>query len=304
MVRDFSPDTGSALAEIDAFCSPFCSNLGPYAFFIPQFWGFGAASTIGDASYHSLQWTLRKRFSQGFQFDLNYTLSKSIDLVSFSQEQTGGGSAGNSSLGVVINNWDRNQQRGVSDFDLRHQLNADRVLELPFGRGKPLLSNRGGVVEAFLGGWQVSGLLRHTSGFPLSVAGPFAWPTNWCCDHAATAIATLPAQTSNKNAVGVGGNAGPNVFDDPAAALDASRAAPIGESGQRNILRGDGLFSIDLGLAKRIALPWESHSLQFRTEAFNLTNSVSFEGNRQTMRLWDPSGFGRYSSTLVPPRVL
>jgi len=301
-VRSFSPDTGSALAEIDANCNPFCSDLGPHAFFAPQFWWVGALDSVGSGNYHSMQWTLRKRFSQGFQFDLNYTWSKSIDLVSSARGEQN--VSGTSSFLDLVNNWDRSQHRGVSDFDMTHQFNANWVVELPFGRGKPFLSNANGFVNALLGGWQVSGLWRHTSGLPFSVDNASAWPTNWCCRHKAVAVGAVPEQTNSKNAVGVDGVAGPNVFDDPAAALAAFRPAIIGGIGQRNVLRGDGLFSIDLGIAKRFVLPWESHSLQFRAEAFNVTNSVSFRSDFRTAGLNNRGGFGRYSSTLVPPRVI
>jgi hypothetical protein len=50
-----------------------------------------------------------------------------------------------------------------------------------------------------------------------------------------------------------------------------------GETGQRNQLRGPGFFGVDLGLAKRWKMPWsDNHSLQFRWEVFNVTNSVRF----------------------------
>ena len=47
-----------------------------------QFWAFDALRSFGTSTYHSMQVSLRKAFSKGFQFDLNYTLSKSTDLVS------------------------------------------------------------------------------------------------------------------------------------------------------------------------------------------------------------------------------
>jgi hypothetical protein len=51
-----------------------------------------------------------------------------------------------------------------------------------------------------------------------------------------------------------------------------------GDAGQRNILRGDGYFGIDMGLSKRWLMPWsEHHSIQLRWEVFNITNSNRFD---------------------------
>ena len=68
---------------------------------------------------------------------------------------------------------------------------------------------------------------------------------------------------------------------------------------------GDGYFAIDMGLAKSWAMPFnEKHKLQFRAEAFNLTNSSRFDINSISGNMDNPASFGRYSSTLTQPRVL
>jgi hypothetical protein len=59
-----------------------CGVLGPFMQFNPQFSALSAFSSIGKGNYHGMQWTIRKRFSGGLLFDLNYTWSKSIDLGS------------------------------------------------------------------------------------------------------------------------------------------------------------------------------------------------------------------------------
>ena len=310
-IRSSSPDTGTALYFIDYACSPFCSDLGPGVFLNPQFWGFDALRSFGTSTYHSMQVSLRKSFSKGFQFDLNYTLSKSTDLVSVSARRSQGERFGQIpgdtywSAFSVINSWDREAQRAVSDFDLRHQWNANWVAELPIGRGKPILSAAGPLGQALLGGWQVSGLLRLTSGFPLSVLNGLAWPTCYCYQHFAETTGPIPQQTNTKNARLIGGGSGPNVFSDPAAALANFRQVLPGEVGQRNNLRGDGIFSIDMAIGKRFQLPIEGHSIQFRAEAFNLTNSVRFNADAwETLSFTFPGSFGNYSQVMIPPRVL
>ena len=311
VIRSGSPDTGTSIYYIDYACEPFCSDLGPGAFMNPQFWAFDALRSFGTSTYHSMQVSLRKAFSKGFQFHLNYTLSKSTDLVSVSARRGIGERFGQIpgdtywSAFSVINSWDREAQRAVSDFDMRHQWNANWVAELPVGRGKALLSDLGPSGEALLGGWQVSGLMRVTSGLPLSVLNGLAWPTCYCYQHFAETDGQVPEQTNTKNARLIGGGSGPNVFSDPAAALASFRQVLPGEVGQRNNLRGDGIFSIDMALGKRFPMPFEGHSIQFRAEAFNLTNSVRFNADAwETLSFVFPGSFGNYSQVMIPPRVM
>ncbi len=250
-----------------------------------------------------MQWTLRKRFSAGYQFDLNYSLSKSTDLAS-QGEQDLTDSSGYSSAWVIGNSWDRKLQRAVSDFDMRHQLNANWVIEVPFGGETAFLRRLGRLADVAFGGWQVSGLWRFTTGLPLSVGNGAAWPTNWCCSPYAEVVGPIPEQTNTKNGKLVGGGHGPNVFDDPQVALESFDNAYPGSIGVRNNLRGHGVFSIDLAVGKRFHLPFEGHSLQFRAEAFNLTNTVRFNATYGSAVVTQAATFGQYSRTLVPARVL
>ena len=171
----------------------------------------------------------------------------------------------------MVNAWQPDQLRGPSDFDLRHQVNANWIYELPFGRGRSVGTGWSGLTEALLGGWQVSGLFRWTSGFPFSIVNLEGWATNW-------------AFTGNKFLTGDPGPVGtfideagdPNAFADPNLALSAFHAPHPGQSGQRNNLRGPGYFAMDTGVAKKWKLG-ESQTLQFSWETFNLTNSVRFD---------------------------
>ena len=79
----------------------------------------------------------------------------------------------------------------------------------------------------------------------------------------------------------------------------------VGGIGQRNNLRGNGIFSVDLAIGKRFQMPAEGHSLQFRAEAFNLTNSVRFNANAwETLSFVFPGSFGNYSRVMIPARVM
>ena len=69
------------------------------------------------------------------------------------------------------------------------------------------------------------------------------------------------------------------MFSDPARCVYRSfRPARPGEVGDRNVLRGQGYISLDMGLYKSFKLPWEGHGLQFRWEVFNVTNTQRFDG--------------------------
>src|SRR5262249_31195074 len=120
--------------------------------------------------------SLQKHMGHGVQFDFNYTYSKSIDISSDASRITAeGGTFG----GQVINPWDTKALRAPSDFDLTHQINANWIWGLPYGRGRWLAPNAHGVVNGIIGGWQLSGLARWTSGFPIGVGNGAQWPTNW-----------------------------------------------------------------------------------------------------------------------------
>ena len=301
-----APDYTTMLKLLDIDCVPNCSTLGPNAMFNAQYASLAAWRSLGSGSYHSGQATLRKYFSDGVQFDLNYTLGKSIDLASFPENSQ-------SFAGLIINTWAPEQMRAVSEYDTLHQFNAHFVAELPFGRGQRFGGNMGRVTNAVLGGWQLSGIYRHTSGLPARVGNGRQWPTNWNIFGFATPKGEIPTETGAfKNAPSVVGDGGPNIFADPAAALAAFEPTRPGQSGVRNPIRGDGYFNMDLGISKNFVMPWEGHSLQFRCEIFNLTNSTSFDPGLESldnevsisMDLTNSGSFGKYSRTLTNPRSM
>lgn len=277
-------------------CDNGCSKFGPNAFYNSQYSSLYAWRSIGTSSYNALQAQLQKRFSHGTQFDFNYTWAKSIDLSSDAERITPWGGAG----GQVINTWDYKALRAPSDFDTRHQITANFVTELPFGRGRAFGRNAGGVLDALIGGWELTGIYRWTSGFPVSVSNGATWPTNWQLGGDATPVGSLPVAGSYK-----AGDGSVNLFANGGDAISDFRHDLAGESGVRNNLRGDGLFNVDLGLDKRWKMPYkEGHSVQFRWEVFNVTNSVRFDVASLSLSLTNESSFGNYTQELSVPRVM
>ena len=92
--------------------------------------------------------TLRRRFSDGMQFDINYTLSKSEDMGSQVERGSSFGNFSNGGYtGFLINSFDPELNYGTSDFDVRHQINVNGIWDLPFGQGKRYGRQRRGLRE-------------------------------------------------------------------------------------------------------------------------------------------------------------
>ena len=297
-LSSYPTDITSALLDIDELCDV-CSNGGPNSMFNAQYASLFAYRSVGKGYYHSMQWSVRKRLG-GLLFDLNYTLAKSIDLTS-SAESDGG----NGSYAILLNPYNSALNKAVSDFDIRHSVNGFLVYQLPIGKGQRFGSNLPKLANALVGGWQVGSVYNITSGLPRSVNNSGSWPTNWNYSGFATAIGTPPGSSTTKNAPGLAGVGGPNIFADPTPARAAFDYSYAGQVGSRNVIRGDGFFSLDMSLAKRFVMPWkETHSLQFRGEVFNVPNSVRFDVNTASLDVGNTGTFGKYSSTLTNPRVM
>jgi hypothetical protein len=282
-------------------CAPACATIngqyGPFAFFDDQWSSLYAWRSIGNSAYHAAQLTLRHAMTSGLAFDFNYTFSKSIDIGSNAErinEFEGFGFASQ-----VINSWSPNQLRAISDFDTKHQINANWVYEVPFGRGRYFGSDIGKIGDAIIGGWGLSGIAHWTSGLPFSMGGGAGWPTNWQLQGEAV-------QTGPTGKIGVfrDSSGNPNMFKDTNKALAAFRFPYPGESGQRNELRGPGYFEIDTGLSKTWRIT-EQQNARFAWEVFNVTNSVRFDAAQSANQFALTFGnFGAYSKTLSRPRVM
>jgi hypothetical protein len=296
-------------------CYPSCATINgkvtPYSFYSSQFASLFAWRSIGDSAYNAGQFSLRRRMAHGLQFDLNYTYSKSMDVGSNAErinEFEGFGFASQ-----ILDSWYPKQLRSVSDFDATHQLNANWVWELPLGRGKRFGSGMSGLMNGLLGGWQISGLYRWSSGYPFTIFSPYD-PDNWENNNPAILNGQRP-KTGAFIVQGVNGPT-PNVFkdpynlanpNDPNQALLQFRPPYPGEGGQRNNLRGPGTFNIDTGLSKVWKIT-ESKLVKFSWEVFNVTNTPRFDvGTLQTNfnnLTSNSSLFGNFSSTLSNARVM
>ncbi len=264
-----------------------------YRFYHDQYSALYSWRTIGTSDYNALQVMLHKRFSYGLQGDFNYTWSKSMDWTSQAERIP---TSGGNNQAQIINTWKPDQLRGVSDFDATHQINANWIYDLPLGRGRQWGSQMNRWLNAVVGGWQLNGLFRWTSGLPFSIDEGSTWPTNWDIEGWAMFQGPLTSADQRRGS-------GPNAYVNPTAVYNAFRIDYPGESGTRNPLRGDGYFGVDAGLAK-VFNPTERVRVRLRWDVFNITNSVRFDVNSIGNRLDQPATFGVYTQTLTNPRVM
>jgi len=294
-------DYGDALLFLDT--SPTLhSKLGEYAYYLNQFCCYFGAKTFGSSDYESFQLHLRKRFSHGLQFDFNYTLAKSLDDTSDVQRSSASYCAasgcGNLTTGgvtsVALDSWYPHKSYSYSDFDVLHNFNVNWVYEFPFGSGKRLGANSHGWANQIVGGWQVSGLFRLTSGFPFNIlsCGSCFTTNDGLVNNAVllTPTTKLPETKVTKS----GGTV--NAFADPTDALSDFKPGRPGEIGLRNALRGDGYFTIDTGVGKAFPIG-ERSRLQFRWETFNLTNTPKFSTSGLSAEIDESPTFGQYNQT-------
>ncbi len=280
---------------------------GSRYFFQGQYDALSAFGTIGKSDYHGATLSFRQRLSSGVTWDFNYTYSKSLD--DSSGLQTGGLFAST----FILNAFRTQDQRSVSDFDLKHVVNFNGVWDLPVGRGRKFGSGMNKVLNALVGGWQMSGIFRYDSGYPYT-GGFFdstGWQTNWQIRSYNTLVRPIQTGTyyGEASAACTSGCDIPNIFADADAAYASFRTPHPGETGTRNAIRFPSSFNIDAGLAKSFDMPWkEGHKINFRWDVFNVTNTPFFGGQAAATIGYTGSAagttFGRYTGMRNSPRIM
>lgn len=302
----FGPNETTTLQFIDDFCAPACAGTtspsgNQFTFFQGQYSSLYSWDSIGTSDFNAFEVTLSKRFGQGYTFDLNYTLSKSMDEGSLA-ERLGLFNGDSFSSSDIINSWNPRLQRSISDFDTRHQINMNWVAQVPVGRGRHFGPGMNRAMDAIIGGWQLSGLYRWTSGFPFSVGDGFNFPTNWELTGNAVQVANA-GRTGAFFATIPGSSPAINVFKNPTQALAAFRFAYPGEVGMRNTLRGQGIFNIDMALQKEWNLG-ESRRLRLDWDTFNITNSYRFDPFTSLPAIDTAGTFGNLTNELQDERKM
>jgi hypothetical protein len=221
-----------------------------------------------NSNYNSLQTNLAKRFSHGLTFTFAYAYSKSLDV-------------GNDQPGFT-DNLDLGRQYGPSGFDRTHMITASHLYELPFGKGKPFLSqNR--TAGFILGNWQLNGIYRFATGTPFTASAD-ATSCN-CPGNGQFADAIAP--------VTYPGGVGPGQPWFSTSSFAPPGPNRFGTAG-RNTIRGPRLSNYDLSVFRLFPIG-ERFRLEYRAEFYNLTNTPHFANPSGTAT---SATFGIISSTL------
>jgi outer membrane receptor protein involved in Fe transport len=211
----------------------------------------------GNSWYHGLIVGVSKRFSRGLQLQASYTLGKSVDEGSQAI-----GSADFDNSFQPRYGFDRSDNKGLSDFDVRHNFVFNYSYELPVGAGLT------GTAAALARGWQLAGVVTLRSGVPFSPvldfdraraaprSGGAGQRPNWA-----------PGYDRSKVILG-----GPDQYFDPRA-FTLPDAGYFGDVA-RNALIGPGYASWDAALFRNISV--KARRLQIRVEIFNALNRANF----------------------------
>jgi hypothetical protein len=207
--------------------------------------GFIYDNSVGNSTYNALQLRAVRRFARGMSVNALYTYSKSIDDAS----TIGGGAV------VVAQNFmDLAAERGLSSFDRRHVLNLNYVLESPSGPQR----------RWYMRNWILSGGITWESGIPFTAR-----------------VLGNQSDIAGTGSVGSGRAEATGQPIDSGAFFNTAAFAPpppgfFGDAG-RNTIPGPSLFSPNLSLARYFSLG-ERRRLEFRVDARNFSNTVSYTG--------------------------
>lgn len=257
-------------------------DVRPTANILPGLGAVGEYQSAGSSSYHSLQVSFQRRYSNGLTVSANYTYSHSIDdATTLSYEgQEGFGNADPFDI--------HRFETGNSDLDLRHRFLASATYELPFGK------NFNGAKKIALAGWQANSILVWNSGSPYSITDNFTAFGNSVFNGIGGGP-TRPDQIAPATLANPGINEAFNVN-----AFVIPTLGTIGNT-RRNSLYGPDFRHFDLSIFKDFTVT-ERIKLQFRAESFNLTNTPNYfvandQNQAPTTNAVQGSGFGKIVTT-------
>lgn len=252
----------------------------------------------GYSNYHGGQFSLTKRMSKGLQFNMAYTFSKSIDVMSTDPGSTAGsGKPDVPNSGFIAQGDARNLEnnRGLSDFDRTHRFSTNFVWEIPTG----------GSDSRWTSGWSVSGFFQAQSGSPFTVFASEPEIAN------VSQLTNLARGSGGLYRLGFGR---PNITCDAASAVSNATtsnlnvintscfASPLGGFGSlgRNTFRGPVQRRFDLSFAKSTKFN-ERIGFELGFDLFNVFNTVNFANPNSDLQ--DTVDFGIITNTLGGPRV-
>lgn len=267
----------------------------------PAFGDFSQFQWDGMGYYQAFELNIIRRLTKGLQVQGAYTYSKNEDLES----NTFGGSVTlNGDFGFA-NPYDLAAERALSSNDLRHQLTANVIYNIPSGSLQ-------GAAKQIVGGWQVGGLLTAHSGFPFTVQNGIQQSQsgeNNDDDRPNLAPGASKNPTSGTTAGCQGVAAGqklgtPTLYFDPCA-FQIQLAGTVGNLG-RNTIIGPAFIDVDPVITKTVAIG-EHANIEFRTEIFNAFNHPNFGNFNRTLYVSPTQrngSAGQFTNTLNPSRQI
>jgi len=214
-----------------------------------------------SSSYNALLTSLEKRFSSGLNFLVAYTWAHGIDdtcPLNGSSNCLGAGGG---------NIWDfRTERSNSTDTDQQQRLSVSFQYELPFGRGKPFLSNVSGLRRHLVQGWSVGGITLISSGLPFGVITSATSVGN--------SVAPRPDVNPNLSACPAWRQTINNWFD---PCMFVQPAAGVYGNVGRNTLFNPARNNWDVSIFKQFVFK-EQTRLEFRAEFFNIANHPNFQG--------------------------
>ena len=250
---------------------------------------------LGQSTYHALEAKLERRFRNGLNLLASYTYSKT--LTDADSADAGLTAFGSSDTFLAQNPHNLRSEKSLSYQDVPHIFVLSYLYELPVGKGKKFL-NQGGILDKFVGGWQIGGVQRYQAGVPFI---PFALGTTNPFGTANPRLSLIPGQpllapdhaSYNPSAGGSGcvpdpsGNGtftfgGTNHFFNCAAFFDPNASGVVATNGYSfgNLsktlnIRSPSYFNEDFSLIKRFTL-YEAHVLSFKADFTNAFNRHTF----------------------------
>jgi hypothetical protein len=250
----------------------------------PQFTGVAEINaTWGKSNYHAMQVTLNKRTTHGISFLVAYTWSKWMSNVPNEEAQIGSANASS-----VQDYGNLAAEYSLSETDQPHNIVANTVVKLPFGKGAHLLNGVHGVSDKLVSGWNASAIVLVQSGYPLALNA--STPGLGNRPNVIVGVdPTLPSNRNNTQKVREWFNTAAFAVPAPYTLGDISRTD--------GAVRGPHLRNTDFTLYKDTAIT-DRWSMQFRAEVFNLTNTPHF-GLPNTNA--NATAFGQITNTLSSP---
>ena len=229
----------------------------------PQYSNVTQISPVwGDSEYHSLNFKVEKRYSNGLNLLTNFTWSKYMTNA----DSGGWREIENQRVGYTHPELRRNDW-SISNSDVPLRLVSSAVYDLPFGKGRRHEFSSG-IADAILGGWGLGGIFEVRDGVPLGVVEQTNLTNAFAGDQRPNLVAKpIKSGYSSRDEL-------TNAYFN-AAAFVAPGAGVYGNAA-RNLGNGPGLISLDVSLHKYWNLS-ERLKLMYRCDFFNLPNRPNFD---------------------------